>query len=441
MSANLATAYRPSYLELVITALAVWLLCLVTFHLPGRIGPEQVGSLDVLALAKLAIRLTVIAVFLVAWRFSPDHAAKQAVLSAYLPLVLFVGWAFLSVLWSPLKTVSLGQALGLASLVMISAWIALACRSVSQRHFVMRHLLIALLVFSSFMLIVHLLRPDLSGLDRELQMQGANGLCHPTVAASTAALGFILTLLAIKTLSNFQFGFFALPALCVHASVIYFAQNRTAIAMTGLVALITVIRFYSRKTHGTLLIAGSALIVLLLLADPGFMLLEDRLEAGAELLSRGQTEEQLRGVSGRMEIWQAVWEQWELSPWLGHGYFVTSEDGRLDVWNGPANHTAHNIGLQVLVSTGIVGGTLLLIGLLRLLFTVLQLRGGNAVSNGLFQLTALVGLWYLGWSINCASFMGPITPEAVVFFVVLGLAVGQSIELRSVPVAHSGAEL
>lgn len=440
MSANVATVYRPSYLELMLTAAAVWLMLLVTFHLPGRSGPEQVGSIDFLALAKLAIRVGVIATFLVAWRFSPDYLVKRAVLSAYLPLIGFVGWAFLSVLWSPLKTVSIGQALGLAALVTISAWIALACRSVSQRHFVMRQLLIALLVFSASLLAIHLARPDLSGLDRELQLEGANGLCHPTVAASTASVGFVLTLLAIRTLPNFSFGYFVLPALCIHAAVIYFAQNRTALAMTGFVALLSVVWFYPRKTHAKLLVLISALIITWLVADPGFLLLEDRLEAGAELLSRGQTEEQLMGVSGRMEIWGAVLEQFQLSPWLGHGYFVTSADGRLDVWNRPANHTAHNLVLQVLVSTGILGAMLLLFALLRLLSVVLQLRDGDEVSRGVFHLTALVGLWYLGWSVNCISFLGPITPESVAFFVVLGLAVGQAFELQSIPPGLRGTE-
>lgn len=75
-------------------------------------------------------------------------------------------------------------------------------------------------------------------------------------------------------------------------------------------------------------------------------------------VQRGQTSEELQQVSGRAELWQAVWQHFLDSPICGHGYFVTSSTGKLDAWEGPSNQDAHNIVLQVLVTTGIVGGGL-----------------------------------------------------------------------------------
>ena len=44
------------------------------------------------------------------------------------------------------------------------------------------------------------------------------------------------------------------------------------------------------------------------------------------------------------------------------------------------------------------------------------------------------GVWYLGWGQLCESFMGPVQPESVVFYCLLGLGVAQ---VRGQPEDHA----
>ncbi|MEM6656035.1 MAG: O-antigen ligase family protein, partial [Planctomycetota bacterium] len=365
MPAALA-AYRPSFVEKLLTAASIWALCLVTFSLPAREAPQQMGSLDVLALAKLAIRAGSLALFLFAWRWNPDRSGKQRILSLMAPAFAYLGWAFFSAMWSPLRVVTIGQALGLASLLGLCAWIALSCRTRPAAAFALNNVWWALLVYAAGLLAVHAVRPDLSGLDRELDIAGERGFVRPTVAGSTAGLGFLLTLLLAKTTPGFRPGLMFAPALVAHTALLYVANSRTAIAMTAIVSLVALVRLYPPRAHAKILTLSSAALCLYLLIDPGFISQEERLRASSEYMSRGQTQSELSGGSGRLELWRAILAQVELSPILGHGYFVTSEDGRLDVWDGPSNHTAHNLALQVLVSTGAVGCLLFAAAALRI---------------------------------------------------------------------------
>ncbi|MEN1681380.1 MAG: O-antigen ligase family protein [Planctomycetota bacterium] len=428
---NTSAVYRPSRIEYAATIAAIWALAVVTFRLPGRDDPSAASSLDLLALAKLAIRSAVFAFFLFAWRWNPDTGAKLLVGRAFFPFYLFIAWAFVSVLWSPLKTVSLGQALGLAAQVTLAAWIALAFRVSANAALLIRQLWAALLVCTVVILTVHAVSPELSGLDRELELAGANGFVRPTAAGSTAGLGLTLTILAPRLIPGVTLGPGVLVALPAHAALLFLANSRTAWAMTLAVSALAFVRFYPSVVQArTLTLVGLAAAVLVLV-DPGFSLQEDSSRAGAEYLSRGQSAEQLSRVSGRMEMWQAVWGQFEMSPIIGHGYFVSSASGELDVWDGPANHTAHNIGLQVLVSTGVIGAVLFVAATARVVSEVFVLRRGDSIARGAFAFTALLGVWYAGWSQTCISFLGPILPESVAFFVVLGVAVGQAVRTRT----------
>ena len=94
-------------------------------------------------------------------------------------------------------------------------------------------------------------------------------------------------------------------------------------------------------------------------------------------------------------------------------FFVTSKDGELDVWHGPSNHSAHNIVLQVLATTGLIGVLLFAWGLARPLTAAWQGLRHDSNAGRLPVFLVLVGLWYLVWGQLCESFMGPIQPESV----------------------------
>ena len=383
-----------------------------------------------MALAKLTVRMGVIVVFSFLWYRYPDPVTKRRVFWFYFPFLCYLLWAFLSASWSPLRTVSVGQALGLTSLVALSTWIALFCREPSYVNYAARQLWSALLVFSLVLLAVHIVRPDLSGLTRDLQIRGANGMIHPTYAAATAGLGFVLTLLGPKLLRGFDLGYGVYAGLAIHGLLLFFANSRTSLALTLAVSAIGILWLYPRRTHAALLVTAACAMFAYVVIDPGFVLHKQNLRESTEYITRGQSQKQLTGLSGRVEMWDAVWKQFERSPLIGHGYFVTSENGQLDVWDGPSNHTAHNLALQVLVSTGIIGGAIFLFAFWRVGSAIWRLRRGDGAAQAVFVLILLVALWYLGWSQTCISFIGPVLPESVVFFLLLGLGVGQVIRFQ-----------
>lgn len=419
--------YKTIRPELLLLAIIIWAMTMTTFSLPGR----TTGGIDALALLKFAIRTGTILLFVFLWLRNPDTAGKQKILWFYSPFIGYLIWASFTTLWSPLKSVSISQLIGLTSLLMLSAWVALLCRQPAQIVYIMKHLWLALLAYTAFILLVHLIRPDISGLTRHTKWDGLNGIIHPTYAGATSGLGLLLTLLCPKALPGFKLRKLLYPALAAFGALLLISNSRTALALTVVTAGGALLKFYPPRLLAALLLSLAAGICLYMVVDPSFTLHKQNLESSTDFITRGQSSKQLSGLSGRAEMWEAIWEQIEIAPLVGHGYFVTSTDGMLDVWAGPSNHTAHNISLQVLVSTGIIGGVLFFFAMWRIGFSIWRLHWGDSTSRSIFTLSWVVGFWYFGWCQTCISYIGPLLPESVLFFLLIGLGAGQFARLQT----------
>ncbi|WP_390881387.1 O-antigen ligase family protein [Thalassoroseus pseudoceratinae] len=211
-----------------------------------------------------------------------------------------------------------------------------------------------------------------------------------------------------------------------HTMVLVLSANRLCFLVNA-ITLLTVFYFYGSRlltsiSLATLCILGTSY----LLIDPYFSLFESLGSNVVSYASRGQDVSQLSALSGREEMWTAQWKSFLESPVIGHGYFVTSKEGQMYVWYNWANYTAHNLVLQVAVTTGVVGLTLFLLGLVRsYLKATYQLRHKPNYRR-LGDFLGLIGMWYLGWSTMNESIMGPVQPESVFFFVMLGIAIGNA---------------
>ncbi len=483
---------RP-LLWLRVALLCCWLLLLTTFSFKGREGGDA-GPLDLIALTKAAVRLGSIAALGLALLFLWPSPRRRLVLSALLPFGLFLGWAFLSVSWSALKSFSFGQALGLLVFLQLTAVIGITATRPEHQSLVLFHLSLILLVVSGIVLGVDLVRHDLSGLDRDdvIDGEGWSGLVHPTSAGSTASLGLTL-LLSANVLWGWKWARILLvPGLLLHSVLLVLAASRMAMGMAAGVIFLLLCFYLKRRLLAAGVVALSLVGTLLLVVDPGLELMEQAKRRAVSKITREESAESLTSLTGRTALWDAIWIQVWASPLIGHGYFVTSPTGLLDVWWGPANHTAHNAFLQVLVSTGGIGLLLFLWGLGHLLWVIGRalrhdgpaafpaqavsgkkrgeclsplspvlggegsgVRGLGTAADPLTPdpsppstgergaegsgpdagsrpggdplpaLLILLGLWYLGWAQLCESFMGPVQPEALVFYVLLGLGLGQ----------------
>lgn len=417
---NPPSAPRQDASPLRVPVACIWMLMLVTFSAPNRDSPLSVGSLDLIALAKLAVRVGVLGMLALTWASHSDRLHRR-ILWLLAPLLLFVGWAFLSVAWSPLKSVSGGQALGLLALVSLTAVVGALCRSEEDVLRLLKHVCCGLFVMSLLLGVVHAVAPDMSGLDRK-DTDLSVGIVHPTSVGATASLGLVLTIGCRLLWDREWTRNLLLPAVIVHGLMLTLAQSRMALGVGLVVLLVMLVKWLPRATAKAGL-AGSLMGTTWLVIDPEMRLLEYVMGPSVSYVTRGESVDLLLSLTGRTELWDAIWDGYTQSPLIGHGYFVTSPNGLLDVWGGIAERTAHNVFLQVLVSTGIVGMFLFLWAWFRLLPAIAKALENHPERGRIGSILLLLGVWYLGWGQLCESFMGPIQPESVTFFALLGLGV------------------
>ena len=114
------------------------------------------------------------------------------------------------------------------------------------------------------------------------------------------------------------------------------------------------------------------------------------------------------------------------SPIKGHGYFVTSETGRLKVWDEWGNWTAHNMFLHCLTTTGVIGAVLFFgsNSLIFLYFVGAWIK--KRLPTRLFVVLATFYLWYLVWGLFNSSVLGPLQPESLLFYSLVGIGLGAS---------------
>ena len=403
----------------------VYLMNLFTFSAPGRSGPSSVESLDWIALIKLGIRISAFFVLGIMITRSWHQQRRQALSWCLLPWGLYVGWAIISTFWSPLKAVSLGQVFGLMLQVMLAFLFALRCTELRDVSKILYHLSMALLAYCACVLTIFTINPEMSGLTRT-GIEGDWGIYNPTAVGATASLGIVI-LIAARLVWGWRWSrAWLAPGLLIYTALLLPAASRTAIAV-GAGAVLLLFALYARRQVISGVVAAVCISIAGYIAfDPGIELADRAFGVTSKYLMRGETAEQLRTVTGRVDLWEAVWGEFKKSPLIGHGYFVSSKDGELDVWGwgSPNNKTAHNVLLQVLVSTGVIGAVLFLWALIQPMVTCSRSLRIDPQKRKLAGFLGILGGWYFAWGLFCESFMGPVQPESVVFFTLLGMGVG-----------------
>ena len=405
--------------------LAIWLVAFATFSMPERAAPISALGLDSLALVKVGIRG--IFLVLIGWAiigYLRLESTRQIV-AIYVPLALFIGWAFLSTFWSPMKAVSIGQALGQLLLLGISVNVALSCKNAAYESKILFHLCLMLLALSSVAIGLHTLFPDWGSLSRDRDF----GVYHPTNIASAASIGLLLVLACGLSLKQRWAPSLLVIGLFIHVVALILASNRTALILDVPICAGLILFYGNRVMIASATLAVCLVVGLFLVFDPGLSSINAYFSDGTNYLSRGQTTAQLSALSGRQEMWTAIWDSYLESPILGHGFFVSSSGGELFVWHSLSNHTAHNMLLQALVSTGVVGLVLILWWGFRLLR--LSLSPGIGIDRRYYSIFIPVGLWFLVWSLLIAAFLGPIRPESVSYAVIVGLFTSRIMQARN----------
>ena len=404
-----------------ITWLAVlftWLFILTSWVPHARVAPESVGGLDPLALSKVATRIAALGLLVPAILILRNRYRSESTLTWLIPFGVYIGWAVVSTLWSPLKTVSLGQSFSLFVLWLLAATIAYSGRSLRDVSLLLAALTGAMLIFCVISLLSYFVFPG-SGKGRF-----AMWVAHPATIAATASLGFVL-LLACRMLWGWMWTRYVfLPGAVIYCLTLYVAVDRTCILLTAMISFCLVVALAPRSIVAALAVSLGLVGPIYLAIDPGFEATAGVFDGLGDYLMRGQSARQLSALSGRAELFDVIWDEYTKSPVMGHGYFVTSEAGAIHAWHREANIAAHNTLFQILVSTGLIGLVLYLAAIIAPCYLALSNLTGTRDANAMAILLLLVVLWAMAWGIPTSGIAAQVAPPSVAFFAVLGLAMG-----------------
>lgn len=340
-----------------------------------------------------------------------------------LPLLLFSGWIFASTLWSPLRSTTLNQAGSISILFLLTYGLTVVCRTREDTVSVLQTLSKLLILISMGLILLRLVAPNYGALTRD-----SGGLFHSTNSSATASLGILISLLThYVSRTNGRKGHpnqwtILLLAFAVHAVALLLAGNRTTLFLTTALTA-TILLLFSRREKVAVAISAIGVAGLVyLLIDPTARAVEKMGTKVTAGLAQGQTGKQLRSISGRSEMWEEIWISYQQSPVRGHGYFVTSRTGKIHVWGEWGNWTAHNVYLQLLVTSGAIGFILFGSHVAMYLFAVFSAAiRKDAFCNRIAVLAIFFAIWFAGWGMLNSSIFGPIQPEAIIFFTISGL--------------------
>lgn len=407
---------------------------LFTFSAPedwkaGDYGTQSILPPAQITLLKLVTRLGAAAILTLLVVVTCRRQNSGAIFVKFIPLFLFLAWSIVSVFWSPLKTTSLQQLFSIAIGILVAFAVSLNYeprRSISHLFF---HLTSALTVLCAGLILLAIFFPQYGALTKK-----ASGLFHSTAAGASASLAIILILTGFGAFGFRWSKVLFVPTTLLASITLVISANRLSIGLTAFYSILICAVFWKRKLLAFLMTIFAVGGLVYLMADPKLKWTDQAIQGVEKYVRQGQSRYEFSSISGRSEMWGKMWESYQDAPWIGHGYFVTSKDGRIDVWGERGNWTAHNIYLQVLVSTGLIGLIFFTLAVLIPIAGLLRrtrLGSGNRTTQTSILLATLIS-WYLLWGLLNSSIIGPTQPETVVFMVLYGLIIGWSIQPQQV---------
>lgn len=408
---NTGRIAETRWLDLV-TKISITLLLISAFRVPAALPALAPVVVWIKAGIRFGVLLGVGLALIQNWRVMLD----RRILPWFAPLFIFCGWEITSTFWSPLKSESLGQAISLTTMVLLSLAISVSQRDERDTERLLRWTMLNLWVISLILLLLGVLIPSTDYLTRE-----GLGLGHSTNAGATASLALVALLLfhLLWTDQKTDFSWFFYG--CVFIPVALIAANRMSMVIAALLVPMIIVLYGGRRWIATTLIGIACIGTLYPIADPKFK----SFAKVSESFNRGQSTEEIGSLSGRQAMWEVIWDSYLDSPLIGHGFFVSSAKGELVVWYSddellPVNWTAHNVWLQALVSTGLIGLILFIAGVTPPFLWIAAKRLWGYRWTMTDKFAGMLVVWYFMWSLLNESILGPVQPECVVFFVIFG---------------------
>lgn len=391
-----------------------WLLSEVCVNLPGRRAALDFGGLDALALAKLAIRVLSLGVLGFIVIRANMSARAGSVLLRCTPLLVYSLWLLATCFWSPIRPASAGHAVEALMLALLSIVIGIACRTERDLEILLLNIVLAITILISFLLVMN--ADFIAGGMRPTKYMQPNNM------AGIASCGLI-TLLASRYFWRWRWTQkLAWPGGLICAAAIIAAQSRAALIVTFCLVLPLLWLLNKR----TMLVFAVLPLGVLFAVWPYSQTVSHLPDTVEKYLMRGQTAEDAYTVSGRTELWDIAIESFLESPLFGHGYYSMTSTGKMYVWGAQRWQTAHNIYLHVLTGAGLMGFCLLAWALLYILAPLTRNLRARGHCRKVAVLVFMLASWYLTFGFFELSFAGPVDPEVVLFYVLLGIAAGHA---------------
>jgi O-antigen ligase len=320
--------------------------------------------------------------------FASKHGPRLKIRGPLLPLVTgFVLWSILSILWSDEPRTSATRCVQMVFCFLGALGIG---RQLSTRE-LCRSLAIVFCVYSSIGLLAELALGSLHPMSAGYRFSGGE---HPNTQSQYCAL-ICLTAIALMNDPDWprrrSFWMLALggPLLILTAS-------RTAAA--SMLAAAFVCCFAQWKFQRRMVVVATMGLVASLMLFVS--MLGDKSNKGlTELMLMGR-EESAESLTGRLPLWECLWEFVQIRPMTGFGYggFWTTRH-KEDLWASVTwvAPTAHNAYLDFVLNVGLIGAALLILAMMIGWWTALvQLR--RTQDSGcafilMFLTSCAIGCW------------------------------------------------
>lgn len=316
-----------------------------------RIRGYQDKDVDFQVILKIAVWATVAGV-------AALHARRwlESMLTPFnLPCVLFLLWLFATALVSPNPVYTLVSAFTVFACVIFCAYIF----SMFEPLEVFTTIVLAIVAFCFISIIVYFAVPEFGRyvywLNEEKFVSGrlAGIAGSANNMALIAAFALVVIGLYAREFHRMHWSFVPVATIICGAALVM-TNSRTPLAMVFVILFMTYALTWGRLHIALLLVSIGLVAASILLPVSDQILLK--------VVSRSGGADELTSLTGRTEIWYTVLKLIEQRPWTGFGYassvFVLPEYANSI---GFATSHAHNLALQLLLTTGWTGFVLFML--------------------------------------------------------------------------------
>jgi O-antigen ligase len=277
------------------------------------------------------------------------------------PAVLFLVWLMATAAISPVPAYSFVAAFSIVAYVLFSAYVF----ATYDRVTVFAAIVAAIVAFCAISILVYFAVPEFGRYVYWLNEQRYVSARLAGIAGSAnnmgriAAFGLILVGLYARDFHRLHRLFVPVSALIMGAALLL-TNSRTSLMMViGILAAVYLLKW--RRLHLLMFAVAFALIASALLLPFGNEL--------GKLVARSGNLEEITSLTSRTDIWYAVFKLAEAQPWTGYGYassvYVLPLHER-EV--GFLTSHAHNLMLQLLLTTGWIGVVLFSLSMVAVAF-------------------------------------------------------------------------